>query len=61
MAGRKPIHDLKRLKVGESIELTGKQAEFSDQYIYNCRKQGFNVSKKKLDGKIFITKNGRNL
>ena len=59
MAGRKPIHDLKRLKVGESIELTGKQADYADQYIYTCRKKGFNVSKTRQDGKVFITKNGR--
>jgi hypothetical protein len=37
MAGRKPIYDSKSLKIGQKIQLLGKAAKYSDQYLYAIR------------------------
>jgi hypothetical protein len=38
--GRKPIHKPETLRIGETMELTGKAKRYSWQYVYNFNKRG---------------------
>lgn len=55
MAGRKPIRDVKKIKIGESFEASYKEAMYSRQFRYNYEKQtGIKFHVERWNGKVIF-------